>query len=181
MDNNKELSEGLLKADGIDPSCVSEAERAVFREMLENEKKNMNGLTWRTNAMQGIFVIALLGLCFFGDSLERVGIPFVVSFFVVVASMWIVIIMFVRTHYKKLKESNKKISKLYYLVHGKHRGCAIVSRKDGKRIVHWPSLIIITIVLWLFTFLSCAGVYYLLCQRWIFVSSPQRIVTCKRQ
>ena len=171
MDNNK-LFEKLLKADGIEPSGVSEAERAVFREMLESEQKHFAGLSWRTNAMIGIWTIALLGLCFFGDSLKRVGIPLVVSFFVVVASAWVVIIRYLPRHNRKLKESNKKISKLYYLVHGKHRGLVIVGRKDGKRIVHWPSLIILTIGLWLFCSLGIAGVFYLLCQRWMFSSSP---------
>jgi len=171
MDNNK-LFEKLLKADGIEPSGVSEAERAVFREMLEREQKHFAGLSWRTNAMIGIWTIALLGLCFFGDSLKRVGIPFVVSFLVVVASAWVVIIRYLPRHNRKLKESNKKISKLYYLVHGKHRGFAIVGKKNGKRVIHWPSLIILTIGLWLFCSLGIAGVFYLLCQRWMYSSSP---------
>jgi hypothetical protein len=39
MDNNKKLFEGLLKADGIDPSNITESERMVFREMLDQQLK----------------------------------------------------------------------------------------------------------------------------------------------
>ena len=37
MDNNKKLSEGLLKADGIDPAGATESERIAFGTMLEGK------------------------------------------------------------------------------------------------------------------------------------------------
>lgn len=172
MDDSKTLFEGLLKADGINPADVPDAERAVFREMLDSEQKRVNRLSWRVTAMYWIYLIALLGLCFFGDSLERLGIPFIVSFFVVVASVWVVLIRYWSRHHKMIKESNKKISKLYYLVHGKHRGFPLIGKKNGKRFFYWPRIIIIAAALWLVMSLGGAGVYYLLCQHWIYSSGP---------
>jgi hypothetical protein len=39
MDNNKKLSEGLLKADGIDPTGATESERIAFGRMLDEQYK----------------------------------------------------------------------------------------------------------------------------------------------
>lgn len=39
MDNNKKLSEGLLKADGIDPTGATESERIAFGRMLDEQSK----------------------------------------------------------------------------------------------------------------------------------------------
>lgn len=39
MDNNKKLSEGLLKADGIDPTGATESERIAFGIMLDEQSK----------------------------------------------------------------------------------------------------------------------------------------------
>ena len=39
MDNNKKLFEGLLKADGINPTSVTESERTAFRKMLDEQSK----------------------------------------------------------------------------------------------------------------------------------------------
>ncbi len=39
MDNNKKLSEGLLKADGIDPAGATESERIAFGTMLDEQSK----------------------------------------------------------------------------------------------------------------------------------------------
>ncbi len=39
MDNNKKLSEGLLKSDGIDPAGATESERIAFGRMLDEQSK----------------------------------------------------------------------------------------------------------------------------------------------
>jgi hypothetical protein len=39
MDNNKKLSEGLLRADGIDPTGATESERVAFGRMLDEQTK----------------------------------------------------------------------------------------------------------------------------------------------
>ncbi|MHC4215708.1 MAG: hypothetical protein ACYSWP_20355, partial [Planctomycetota bacterium] len=39
MDNNKKLSEGLLRADGIDPAGATESERIAFGRMLDEQSK----------------------------------------------------------------------------------------------------------------------------------------------
>ncbi|MHC4310398.1 MAG: PDZ domain-containing protein [Planctomycetota bacterium] len=39
MDNNKKLSEGLLKADGIDPTGATESERIAFGRLLDEQSK----------------------------------------------------------------------------------------------------------------------------------------------
>ncbi|MCK5272486.1 MAG: hypothetical protein KAJ52_07905 [Sedimentisphaerales bacterium] len=177
MDNNKKLLEGLLKADGIDPANITESERMVFRQMLEREKKRMNRLSWRGIAMVWIFVIAILGLCVSEQILETfhmeaLHIPFIVAWCGLMAMMCFIFITRFPPHNRKLKESNKKISKLYYLVHGKHRGVVMVGRKDGRRVINWPGILRVTVVIWMIISLSGAGMYYLLCQCWIYSSSP---------
>ena len=172
MDNNKKLFEELLKADGIEPSGVSEAERAVFREMLGREKKRMKHLSWISVGAMWIFALAMVGLCISENILEALHIPFVVGGLVIVTAMWIVIIRYGPRHNRMIKQSNRKINKLHYLVHGRHRGLILIGKKDGKRFIYWPRIIMIAAALWLVMSLGCAGVYYLLCQRWIYSSSP---------
>ncbi|MHC4203663.1 MAG: PDZ domain-containing protein [Planctomycetota bacterium] len=49
MDNNNKLSEGLLKADGIDPAGATESERIAFRRMLDEQTKlrqSKPGIAW---------------------------------------------------------------------------------------------------------------------------------------
>ena len=40
MDNNKKLFEGLLKADGIDPTGTTESERVAFGKMFDEQPKS---------------------------------------------------------------------------------------------------------------------------------------------
>jgi hypothetical protein len=172
MENNKKLIEGLLKADGIDPANISESERAVFRELLDNEQKRMNHLNRRTNAVVWIFFIAMIGLFLSEKIFEALHIPFAVGCLVMMAVMLTVIIRYLPRHNRRLRESGRKINKLYYLVHGRHRGLILIGRKDGKRYIYWLRIIMVAVVLWLCAFVGSAGVYYLLCQRWIISSSP---------
>lgn len=169
MDNNK-FAENLLKADGIDPANITESERAAFRQMLDVEQKRMKRLSWLSVGTLWIFVIALIGLCFSENLLEKLHIPFAVPVIALSTTMVIVMMKCLPAHNKKLEESNKKVSKLHYLVHGSHRGFALISRKGNQRIIHWPSLFILTVVLWLGMSLAGAGVYYIMCQRWIYTS-----------
>ena len=49
MDNNSKLSEGLLKADGIDPAGATESERIAFGKMLDEQSKpgkSKPGIAW---------------------------------------------------------------------------------------------------------------------------------------
>ena len=172
MDNDKKLFKELLKADGINPANISETERAVFREMLDSEQKRMKRLSWISVGAMWIFALAMVGLCVSENILEALHIPFVVGCLVIVTAMWIVIIRYGPRHNRMIKQSNRKISKLHYLVHGRHRGLILIGKKDGKRFIYWPRIIMIAAKLWLVVSLSGAGVYYLLCQRWIFLSSP---------
>ena len=172
MENNKKLTEGLLKADGIDPANISESERASFRKLLDNEQKRMNHLNRRTNAVVWIFFIAMIGLFLSEKIFEALRIPFVVGCLVMMAAMLTVIIRYLPRHNRRLRESGRKINKLYYLVHGRHRGLILIGRKDGKRYIYWSRIIMVAAVIWLCTFVGGAVVYYLLCQRWIISSSP---------
>jgi hypothetical protein len=172
MENNKKLTEGLLKADGIDPANISESERAVFRELLDSEQKRMNHLNRRTNAVVWIFFIAMIGLFLSEKIFEALSIPFVVGCLVMMAAMLTVIIRYLPRHNRRLRESGRKINKLYYLVHGRHRGIILIGRKNGNRYIYWSRIIMVATVIWLCTFVGGAVVYYLLCQRWIISSSP---------
>jgi len=171
MDNNKKLFEGLLKADGIDPANITESERMVFRQMLDREKKRMKHISWLTIGALWLFVLATITLCLSENFLERLHIPFAVPVIALATVVVIAMNRYMPRHNRKLEESNKNISKLHYLVYGRHRGIAMVSRKNGKRIIHWFRLFIFTFILWLGMSSAGAGVYYLMCQRWIY-SSP---------
>ena len=49
MDNKKKLSEGLLRADGIDPAGATESERIAFGRMLDEQSKlrqSKPGIAW---------------------------------------------------------------------------------------------------------------------------------------
>jgi len=172
MDNNKKLLEGLLKADNIDPANITESERMVFRQMLDREEKHMKHLSRITVGAILIFALAMVGLCVSENILDALRIPFVVGFLVIMAAMLIIMIRYTPGHNRRLRESGRKISKLYYLVHGKHRGIALVVKKDGKRFIYWPRIIMIAAGLWLTISLVGAGVWYLFSQRWIISSSP---------
>jgi hypothetical protein len=172
MENNRKLYEGLLKADGIDPANISETERAVFRKLLDSEQKRMIHLNRCTNAVVWIFFIAMIGLFLSEKIFEALHIPFAVGSLIMIAAMLTVIIRYLPRHNRRLRESGRKISKLYYLVHGRHRGLILTGRKDGKRYIYWSRIIMVAAVIWLCTFVGVAVVYYLLCQRWIIASSP---------
>jgi len=172
MDNDKKLFEELLKADGIAPDNISDAERAVFRKILDSEQKHMKRLSWKYVGAMSIFVIAMLGLCVSENILEALHIPFVVACLVLMAAMLIARIRYEPGYTRKMMESGRKISKLYYLIHGKHRGLILVGKKDGKRHVYWLRIIMIAAGLWVIMSLGGAGVFYLLCQRWIYASGP---------
>jgi len=171
MDDNKKLFEGLLKADGIDPAGISEAERTAFRQMLESEQKIAKRLSWVSVGAMWIFALAMIGLCLYEKILETLRIPFIAACIGVMAVMCYVFIVRFPRHNRKLMESNRKISKLYYLVNGKHRGFPLVSRKNGKRIIHWLGILRVIAIVWVVMSLSAAGIWYLLCQGWIFSST----------
>ena len=170
MENNKKLTEGLLKADGIDLKGVSETERKVFRKMLDSEQNRKKRLSWLSIGVMWAFVLAIITLNYSENLLEKLHIPLAVPVIALATTMVIVMIRYMPAHNRKLEETNKKISKLHYLVYGNHRGFALVSRNGNKRIIHWPSLLILTVVLWLGMSLAGAGVYYIMCQRWIYAS-----------
>ena len=49
MDNNKKLSEGLLRADGIDPAGATESERIAFGKMFDEQsilRQSKPGMAW---------------------------------------------------------------------------------------------------------------------------------------
>ena len=171
MDDNKKLFEGLLKADGIDPAGISETERTAFRQMLESEQKIAKRLSWVSVGAMWIFALAMIGLCLYEKILETLRIPFIAACIGVMAVMCYVFIVRFPRHNRKLMESNRKISKLYYLVNGKHRGFPLVSRKNGKRIIHWLGILRVIAIVWVVMSLSAAGIWYLLCQGWIFSST----------
>jgi hypothetical protein len=172
MDNDTKLFEGLLKTDGIDPKAPTESERLAFKKMLDSEQKRMNRLCWYTNSTLFVFLLAMLGLCLSENILEALRIPFYVGCFVIAIAMLFVMIKYMPSHNRKMKESGRKIRKLHYLVYGRHRGFAIIGKKNGKRVIHWPSLLILIVVMWVAMSLAGAGVFYLLCRRWVYSSEP---------
>ncbi len=168
MENYKKLSEELLKIDGIDPASVSNTERAMFKAMLDKEMKHFNRLSWLSVSLLWIFFIALLGLCLSERALEVLHIPFVIAWAIVIIGMYVILIFLWPNHFRKIKASGKKVQRLRFIVHGKYRGFPLVGKKDGKIYIDWLSIILLVIALWLIISLGSAGVYYLLCRRWVF-------------
>jgi hypothetical protein len=76
MDSRKKLTDKLLRADGIDPSAVSEDELARFRQLINRAKqarhswRNImrNPITKLSIAAAVVIAAALLGLHFFSDT-----------------------------------------------------------------------------------------------------------------
>lgn len=172
MDNHKELFEGLLKADGIDPVNVTKSERILFRQMLQKEKRRMNRLVWPLIGIMWIFAVAMMGLCASEKILEALHIPFVVVGLVIVTAMWIVVIRYAIRHNRTIKESGRKVRQIEQLIYGRPRGLILIGKKEGKRFICWPRIIMFTIGLWLLVSLGGAGTYYLLSRQWIYLTSP---------
>ena len=84
MDNNKNLVEGLLKADGINPAGATESERIAFAKMLNKQSKpGSRPDIWRI-IMQSkitkpataavIIIAALIGINQFGGPINVTGV-----------------------------------------------------------------------------------------------------------
>ncbi len=168
MENNKKLSEELLKSDNINPANIPETERAMFKAMLDKEMKHHKKLSWTITGFLWIFVLSMLGLCMSEQILEKLHIPFVVAAMFLMTGVFIAIFSLLPKHYKQIKESSEKVHKLHFLTFGKYRGFPLVGKKNGKRYIDWLSIILLTIAIWFVMALSGAGVYYLLCRRWIY-------------
>jgi len=166
MDNDKKLFEELLKTDGINPKAPTETERETFREMLDSEKKRVKHLNWYVYAMLGTFLLVIAGVIVQKNILKALHIPLYFAIFVVWAVMLILMMRYMPRFSYMIAKSNKKIRKLHYLAHGKHKGYAMVGRKNGKRVIHWLRFIMAAAGLWLIVSLISAVVYYLLHDQW---------------
>jgi len=167
MENYKNLSEELLKIDGINPANISETERAMFKAMLDEEQKHLNRLSWRNISLLWIFVIAMFGLCMSERLLEALHIPFIAAWAVLIIGMYAALFSLWPKHYRQIKESGEKVQRLHFIVHGKYRGTPLVCRISGQRCIHWPNVLKISFIVWLVTFFSGAGFHYLLYRSWI--------------
>ncbi len=172
MEDKKKLFEELLKSDGIDPDSVSEDELTVFRNMLDSEQKRMKRLSWKYVGIVWMFALILLGICLSENFIEVLHIPFVIVALVVVTAILMVRLRYEPSHIRKILKSGRKVNKLYYLVHGRHKGLTVVGRKGGRLHIFWFRIFMIAVGLWVVMSLGGAGVYYLLCQRWIYSSAP---------
>ena len=168
MDKNKKLSEELLKIDGIDPANISNAEREMFKTMLDKEMKHHKKLSWIITGSMWIFALAMFGLCMSERIFERLHIPFIVPAMILIAGVCAAIFLLLPRYSNHIQESGKKIQKLHFLVHNKHKGFPLVGKKNGKRYIDWISIILLAAALWLFMALGGAGVIYLISRRWIY-------------
>jgi hypothetical protein len=172
MDNEKELFEELLKSDGIDPMNITEYERTVFGQILEQEHKRLKLLSWLYVGAVWLFAMTMIGLCVSERILNALHIPFVIAVLSLMAAICLVFILWLPRLNRKLKESGKRVSRLHFLVYGKRKGVILIGKKDGKRFIHWRRIIMIGLAFWLIISLAGAGVYYLFCQCWIYSASP---------
>jgi hypothetical protein len=172
--NNKKLSEELLKIDGIDPAKISDTERAMFRQMLDKEKKHLKRLSRHSLIEIGILALVMLGLCMSERILETLHIPFVVAWMVLLIVTYAAFRLLWPNHYRQIKESSKIVQRLHFIVRGKYKGFPFMGKKDGKRYIDWLSILLFAVAIWFVMALGCVGVYYLLCRRWI-LSEPAHL------
>lgn len=170
MDKNIKLSEELLKLDNIDPSNIPESERAMFKAMLDKEMKLHNKLSWYSTSFMWIFALAMIGLCISEEILQKLHIPFVAAWAVLIIGVYVAVFLFLPKHYKQIKRSSEKVQRLHFLTFGKYKGFPLVGKKDGKRYIDWLSIMLLAAAIWFVMSLGSAGVYFLLCRRWIFSS-----------
>jgi hypothetical protein len=171
MDNNENLSNELLKRDGIDPVGVSDTERAKFKAMLEAERKRVKRLAWIVQIPLWLSAISLLLLCVSERLLEALHIPFIAAWAVLLLLLCIVLIPLAFRFSARLKSTRVRLRRLQNLMPGytdkrKQTGIVIVGIKDGKSIIKWPAVISLGIAVWIFTGLAGTGIYYLLAGRW---------------
>lgn len=177
MDNNENLSNELLKQDGINPVGVSDTERAKFKAMLEAERKRVKRLAWIVQIPLWLFAISLLLLCISERLLEALHIPFIAAWAVLMLVVGIVLVPLAFRLLVRLKSTRVRLRRLQKLMPGytdkrKQTGIVIVGAKDGKSIIKWPAVISLGIAVWIFAGLVGIGIYYLLAGRW----SPPLII-----
>jgi len=174
MDNNENLSNELLKQDGISPVGISDTERAKFKAMLEAERKRVKRLAWIVQIPLWLFTISLLLLCVSERLLEALHIPFIAAWAVLLLVVLILVIVRHLVTFSllaRLKSTRARLRRLQKLMPGytdnrKQTGIVIVGTKDGKPIIKWPAVISLGIALWIVTGLAGTGIYYLLAGRW---------------
>jgi len=169
MDKNKKLSEELLKIDGINPANISETEREMFKEMLDKEMRYFNkkswqsfGLVWIMKGLWFIFVLGLIGIALAGQILGRFLIPIMITWIILMIALGIQIFRKQRDFFRQINDSGRKVQKLNLRIYGKHKGLALVGKKNGKRCVNWLNVLIFSLVAWLISFILAIGVYHLL-------------------
>lgn len=171
MDNNENLSNELLKQDGISPVGVSDTERTEFKTMLEAERKRAKRLAWIVQIPLWMFTISLLLLCVSERLLEALHIPFVAAGAALLLVAWIILFPLAFRFLARLKSTRARLRRLQKLMPGytdkrKQTAIVIVGAKDGKRITKWPAVISLGIAVWIFTGLVSTGIYYLLARCW---------------
>lgn len=67
-----------------------------------------------------------------------------------------------RDFFRQINDSGRKVQKLNLRIYGKHKGLALVGKKNGKRCVNWLNVLIFSLVAWLISFILAIGVYHLL-------------------
>jgi len=170
MNNNQNLSNELMKQDGITPVGVSDAERDNFRAMLEKERKRVVRMGWIVQIPLWVFLTLLLALCTSEKLLNHFNIPFVVAWGVLMLLVCVTLVPLSLHMLSHLRASRTKLRRLQALmpeyIDKKPAGIIIVGKKDGKHIIRWHAVITIGIRVWLIMTLSSSGVYYLLSGHW---------------
>ncbi len=169
MDKNKKLSEELLKIDGIDPTNITDAEREMYKTMLDKEMKYLNkkswrsfGLVWIMKGLWFLFVLGLIGLALAGQILGKFLIPIIITWIILMIALGIQIFRKQRNFFRQINDSGRKVQKLNLRIYGKHKGLALVGKKNEKRCVNWLNVLIFSLVAWLISFILAIGVYHLL-------------------
>lgn len=173
MDNHEELYKNLLKADHIDPARITDSERAMLGQMLEKEKKRFKRLSWVNVGVMWVFALAMLGLIFSERIFESLPISFSAISSLLLFSWFVAVIVLQCTHNRKLMDSGRRVGRLELLVSCRRKGLILVAKKDGKKVILWPRVLLLTAALWLFFSLGIGAGYSLLRGEWdIFSDVP---------
>ncbi len=177
MENDKKLSEELLRIDGIDPANISDTERTMLKAILDKETKHLKRLSsWRSDIFFVIFILAVYGILKFKQVFAMLHIPLITAWPILIIFSYGMLFLLWPKHLQQILQGVTKVERLDFLVHGKHSGSVLVGKKNGKRYIDWLNTILLAIAIWLFMLLGGSAFYNKLYGYSIFYSTSESVL-----
>lgn len=159
------LRDQLLQQDGPDAAEVTEEELCEFRVLLVQEQKRVRRIAWFLT-IPYYWLGPLLGLIVIESLLERLVIPFVTAFGVVVLAIWIGVVPWARRLGTRLEQSRKRVATLEEKLpeHADKQawGIPLVARYEETRFVFWPGVLLVTLLICVIAVIVGNGIWWAL-------------------